>query len=101
MGALQELSLSWALLVGKRQNLPLYRDIKQTNKGSLFGACLSDIREVSEVQTLEALAGASLSHAGTPGQHFPTLEVTGDIQEQGDFVMEQNGLVPSVKAVVR
>lgn len=53
----------------------------QTNKGSLFGACLSDIREVSEMQTLEALDGASFSRAGTPGQPFPTLEVTGDIQE--------------------
>lgn len=27
--------------------------------------------------------------------------LTGDIQEERDFVMEQNGLIPSVKAVMK
>lgn len=37
-------------------------------------------------------------HVGGPCQPW---SLTGDIQEQGDFVVEQNGLIPSVKSVMK
>lgn len=46
----------------------------RSNKGSFFDACISDIMEVNEVETLYALSGASLSRAGDPRQPFPTLK---------------------------
>lgn len=53
MGALQELSPSWALLVEKRQNFPLYQDITRDQTKDLFLVLASlDIRKVNEVETL-------------------------------------------------